>query len=183
MTWRTEARQTAAGLEGSISRLFVSSACLLARAVAGRLGTWLNCLQPAKANKDCRAAYEKRLGQRFPFAVLSPSQLCFVHRPLLSCILTSLGISWTSAFASTAFISTSSCWTPPSISLNRTLDGHGERAARRQGSPGRVCLASSRVACRLRHVRRRTRAAHLSDLHLQSCLVVVCGRHVVDDWL
>jgi hypothetical protein len=82
------------------------------RRVAGRLGTWLTAYSQAKANKDCPAAYEKRLGQRLPFAVLSLCQMSLVRPPLLSWSLPSR-ISWKNlgpnGFTSTAFISTTVC--------------------------------------------------------------------------
>jgi hypothetical protein len=120
------------------------------------------------------------LDTRFPFAACSPSQLCLVHEPLLSCILPYL-ISWNILGqrlppAHPSFQPPSAWTTIAHVAKQR------ERAARRQGSPGRVCLATSRVACRLRHVRRPNTSSTLSDLHLLSCLVVVCRRHVADDW-
>jgi hypothetical protein len=96
-----------------------------------------------------------------PFAACSPSQLYLVHEPLLSCIRPP-PISWNILPS----FPLPSAWTAIAHVAKQR-----ERAARRQGSPGRVCLATSRVACRLRHVRRPNTSSTLSDLHL---LVLSC---------
>jgi hypothetical protein len=132
-------------LEGSISPLFVSSTRSLA--VAAKLLT----ARPRRTKID-EPRMEKDLDSvcRLPSYHQVSCAFSIGCSCLASRLLTSLGISWTNGFTSTSFNPTFACWTPSSISLNRTLDGR-ERAAGRQGSPGRVCLASSRVACRLRH--------------------------------
>ena len=146
MTWRTEARQPA-GSQGPISPFFVWS---LARRLRSRLTAYS---QPRRTKTDEPRMRIGRLGT--PVSRLPPvHQVSFALSITPSCLaFCLLPISWN--ILGQRLPSAHPSFPPPSAwTTIAHLAKRRERAARRQGSPGRVCLATSRVACRLRHVRR-----------------------------
>jgi hypothetical protein len=168
MTWRTEARQPA-GSEGSISPIFVWS-------LARRLGTRLTASsQPRRTKTDEPRMRNGRLGHPFAVCRLPPvHQVSFALSMNPSCLASDL---------------------PPSLGTSCLHFHH-----RLLGQPSHMSLNSvdERLAVKGRPVGcawppaewladcgmcgGRTRAAPSRICICSSCLVVVCRRHVADDW-